>query len=192
MKKGSRVRNESPTSMEQVLLLNNSSRFTIREKYCKLSYKMRTFKNKGAILLLVWNTLVMTLPCYILTQTSWNGVHFISFLFILLIAGWLADVYFGRYKVICWSMWIMWVGSMLAAVSSVVSELVDSYTRISEKIKAAILIIQTIGLAGYQVNMLQFGIDQFPGASMNSINCKSYISWFIWTYFTGSIVMYKI
>ena len=146
---------------------------------------MRTFKNKGAILLLVWNTLVMNLPYYILTQTSWKGVHFISLLFILLIAGWLADVYFGRYKVIRWSMWIMWVASMLATVSSVVSQLVDSYARISEKVKAAILIIQTIGLAGYQSNMLQFGIDQFPDASTNAI--KSYISWFIWTYFTGSI-----
>ena len=187
MQKGSKISSKSPTSMEQVLLLN--SRFTMREKYCKLTYKIRTFKNKGAILLLVWNILVMNLLYFILTQTPWEGVHFIALLFTLLIAGWLADVYFGRYKVICWSMWIMWIASMLAAVSSVVAQLVDSYTRISEKVTAAIVFIQTIGLAGYQANILQFGIDQFPDAS----NCiKSFIIWFVWTYFTGGIAGHYI
>ena len=104
--------NKSSTSMEEVLL--QDSTFTIREKYCKLTYKIRTFKNKGAILLLIWNVLVINLLCYLLTETLLEGIHFIALLFTLPIAGWLADVYLGCYKVIQWSMWIMWVGSILA------------------------------------------------------------------------------
>jgi peptide/histidine transporter 3/4 len=164
--------------MEKVLL--QKSTFTMREKYCQLTYKIRTFKNKGATLLIVWNILVMNLLYYLLTQTSLEGVHFIALLFTLPIAGWLADVYLGRYKVIQWSMWIMWVGSMLATLSSVVAQSVDSYASISEKVTAAILVLQVIGFAGYHANIYQFGVDQFPDASTNAI--RSFISWFIWTY----------
>ena len=80
----------------------------------------------------------------------------------------------------------MWVGSMLATLSSVVAQLVDSYASdINDKVTAAILVLQTIGFAGYQANIYQFCIDQFPDASTNAI--KSFISWFIWTYLTGGI-----
>ncbi|MCG8621117.1 MAG: hypothetical protein MJE68_03810 [Proteobacteria bacterium] len=173
----------SQTLMEQVLLQN--SRFSMREKYCHLTYKIRTFKNKGATLLIVWNTLVMNVLYYLLTKTSLEGVHFIALLFTLPIAGWLADVYLGRYKVIQWSMWIMWVGSMLATLSSVVAQLVDNYASVNDKVTAAILVLQTIGFAGYQANIYQFGTNQFPDASTNAI--KSFISWFIWTYSVGGI-----
>jgi peptide/histidine transporter 3/4 len=174
--------------MEQVLM--QKSTFTIREKYCQLTYKIRTFKSKGATLLIVWNILVMNLPYYLLTQTSLEGVHSIALLFTLPIAGWLADVYLGRYKVIQWSMWIMWVGSMLATLSSVVALLVGSYASINKKVTAAILVLQAIGFAGYQANIYQFGIDQLLDASTNAI--KSFISWFVWTYFTGGIAGHYI
>ena len=126
------------TSMEQVLLQNSTSQFTMREKYCQLTYKIRMFKSKGVTLLIVRNTLVMNLLYYLLPQMSLQGVHFIALFFTLPIAGWLADVYLGRYKAIQWSMWIMWAGSMLATLSSVVAQLVDSYASINEKVTAAI------------------------------------------------------
>ena len=80
---------------------------------------------------------------------------------------------------------IMWVGSMLATLSSVVAQLVVSYASINDKVTAAILVLLTIGFAGYQANIYQFGIDQLPDASTNAI--KSFISWFIWTYSVGGI-----
>ena len=87
-------------------------------------------------------------------------------------------------------MWIMWVGSMLATLSSVVAQLVDSYASVNEKVTAAILVLQTIGFAGYQANICQFGIDQLPDASTNDI--KSFIIWFIWTYFSGGIASMNV
>ena len=50
------------------------------------------------------------------------------------------------------------------------------------------LILQSIGCGGYQANIFQFGIDQFPDASMNAI--KSFVIWFVWSYFTGGIAGY--
>ena len=84
----------------------------------------------------------------------------------------------------------MWVGSMLATLSSVVAQLVVSYASINDKVIAAILVLLTIGFAGYQANIYQFCIDQFPDASTNAI--KSFISWFIWTYSVGGIAGHYI
>ena len=126
IKDGIKINRECSSSqilMEQILLQNN--RFTMREKYCHLIYKIMRFKSKEATLLIIWSTLAMNLLYYLLTHTWLEGVHFIALLFTLPIAGWLVDVYLGRYKVIQWSMWIVWVGSMLATLSSVIAQLVD-------------------------------------------------------------------
>ena len=104
----------------------------MREKYCHLTFMIRIFKSKGATLLIVLNTLVMNLLYYLLTHTSLQGVHFIALLiFTLPIAGWLADMDLERYKKIQWSMWIMWVGSILATLNSLIAQLVDSYARLA-------------------------------------------------------------
>ena len=63
---------------------------------------------------------------------------------------------------------ITWFGSMLATLSSVVAQIVDGYASINKKVTPAILVLQTIGFAGYQTNIFQFGIDQFPDALMPS------------------------
>ena len=71
--------------------------------YCRLGYHPRILKNKGAIMVLVWNYMVAFTNNYII----WNVlkvrsyiVHFIvcGIVGILLpIAVWLADVRFGKY-----------------------------------------------------------------------------------------------
>ena len=71
--------------------------------YCRLGYHTRILKNKGAIMVLVWNYMVAFTNNYII----WNVlkvrsyiVHFIvcGIVGILLpIAVWLADVRFGKY-----------------------------------------------------------------------------------------------
>ena len=72
---------------------------------CKLKYRPRRLKNKGAILLLIWNLLVMFASKVVIVEvlkivhgnlaaTLVLGVTGLM----LPIAGWLADVHFGRYK----------------------------------------------------------------------------------------------
>ena len=77
--------------MEQVLLQNST--FTMREKYCHLTYKIRTFKSKRSHFTdHTEYPIVMNLLYYLLALTSQEGVHFIALLFMLPIAGWLVDV----------------------------------------------------------------------------------------------------
>ena len=95
---------------------------------CNLSCQIRKLKNKGAIIILVWNFFMVSASEYLIAYVQIPGgasVGTVALGFTLPLAGWLADIRFGRYKVIHWSMWIMWAASILATVSSVVSLLVD-------------------------------------------------------------------
>ena len=81
----------------------------------------------------------------------------------------------------------MWVGSMLATVSSVVAQMVDSYQHIHMYVLLVMLIIASAGLGGYMANVIQFGLDQLQDASTTEIT--AFISWFMWTYMSGGIVI---
>ena len=147
-------------------------------------------KTKGAILILVWNFLLMNVYNYpaVYDASIKHTIEIIALSFILPLAGWLADVHFGRYKVIRWSMWIMWVGSMLATVSSIVGQLADhSYSKVFELLTVASFFIATIGFGGYAGNIIQFGMDQLQDASTTEIT--AFLSWFVWTYFSSYIVL---
>ena len=156
---------------------------------CKFTYRARCFKNKGALLLLVWNSLTMALFQFLSVHIYIipNAQYLLSIV-IMPIAGWLADVYCGRYKVIYCGMWIMWIASVLATLSSVVEQLVSSYDNSeTSKIVAILLVVfQVIGLASFQTNILQFGLDQLYDASTDEI--ISFIQWFCWTYCLGYIL----
>ena len=144
---------------------------------CKPSYRIRNLKNKGAIMILVWNFLVVSVSDYLITFVQIPGgasIGTVALGFTLPFAGWLADVYFGWYKVIRWSMWIMWVGSMLTTTTSVVAQLVDSYYSIFNYISITIFIIVAISFGGYQANIIQFGLDQLQDASAIEITAGMY------------------
>ena len=114
-----------------------------------------------------------------IVQLTPKSEYFTPLLFFTMpIAGWLSDVHFGGYKVIYWSMWIMWIASILAAVSCTVAQLVSSYvnSRASNIIFLVLFAFQAVGFGGYQANILQFGLDQLYDASTNEI--ISFISWY--------------
>ena len=151
---------------------------------CKFLYQRRKLKNKGAIVVIVWNYLVTSLVSYLINYASDYKPYYIACSIILPFAGWLADVYLGRYRVIRWSMWIMWIASVLATVSSVVAQMVNSYQHLHTSISFALFIIASVGLGGYWANVIQFGLDQLQDASTTEIT--AFISWFMWTYMSGS------
>ncbi len=131
--------NESNSgSLEDILQLSNRSHSARdRFKMCCRPYRIRRLKNKGALLILIWNHLVLSVFHYLILNPyvlhpSW---HYITYNIIwgltLPITGWLADVYLRRYNVICWSMFIMWIASVLVVASSVLSQFVESYYSIN-------------------------------------------------------------
>ena len=111
---------------------------------CKPTYKPRIVKNKGAISVLVWNYLIMNVYG-LLAQYVDSGYEFriwlVAFGLTPPIAGWLGDAYIGRYKVIRCSVWIMWIATVLATVSSVIVQLVGKYSCIDTKVQLVLLVI---------------------------------------------------
>ena len=142
-------------------------------------------------MVLIWNYLVTTLFYYLASHVPEFDYrsYFIVCCFTLPFAGWLADVYVGRYKMIRWSIWIMWAASVLATVSSVAEEMVNShrYQYIHTKVLLVLLIIASVGLGGFWANVIQFGLDQLQDASTTEIT--AFISWLIWTYMSSGIVI---
>ena len=160
-------------------------------------YRARRVRSKGAVLVLMWSLLTM------LTQTSVK-VEVISKLLgafnfelvsgvvtavLYLFAGWLADVYFGRYKVMKVSIWVMWLGSVFGTLLLVIYSLssLDSLKYISVVVAYACI---TIGSIGFIVNAVPFGTDQMLGASSEEIS--SFIHWFVWAYYTGQASGYMV
>ena len=148
-------------------------------------YKMRKLKNKGAIIVLVWNFFTVSVTRYLIAFL----VPFVleeatvALGLTLPFAGWLADIRFGRYKVIRWSMWIMWIASMLATTSFVIEQFVPGYHNTDTLISQIITFILAAGFGGYQANAIQFGLDQLYDASTTEIT--AFITWYVWTYYSN-------
>ena len=191
---GSKSAGSISESMEDILQLSNRSHSPRDglKMCCRPTYQIRRLRNKGALLILVWNNLVLSVFYYLsmrphVIHPPWH-MYSITWALSLPMAGWLADVYLGRYKEICWSILIMWIASVLVVASSVLSQLVEHYNR--KYITIILLIIMSIGFGGYQANIVLFGIDQLQDASTDEIT--SFISWYMCTCFSGTILIFFI
>ena len=181
------------TPLRQVSLL--SSEFTTKERLgicCKPFFQFRRLKNKGAILVLVWNYLCISLLSFYQKIGQGLPVALISTEIIALgltlsIAGWIADVHFGRYRVIYLSIWIMWAALMLTTVSSVLTKAVVSYASIHRYVDGVFGIIVAVGFGGFQANIIQFGLDQLHDSSTKEI--ASFILWYVWTFYSSPFVV---
>ena len=100
--------------------------------------------------------------------------------FTLTLAGWLANIHFGRYKMIRWSMWIMWIASTLATVNSVMEQIIPDHHNTFTVISYILSFILAFGFGGYQANIIQFGLDQLQDASTTEIT--AFITWYVCTY----------
>ena len=177
--------------LEDVSLLNPDNIAIIKEHLkicCKPVYHPRRFKSKGALLILVWNFLCMSvlhLLCNKLYEKFMSKAWVIIIVvgITLVIAGWLADTRIGRYKVVSASIWIMWIAAVIAMISSITgfvySSQFENYHDINKTVLHVILCIMGIGLGGFLVNIIQLGLDQLHDASTNEI--KSFIVWYVWT-----------
>ena len=99
-----------------------------------------------------------------------------------LFAGSLADVYFGRYKVMKVCIWIMWLGNVCGTLL-----LMIHFLSPHDVLKYVSIVVAYIGAAigssGLIINAIPFGTDQMLGASSEEIS--SFIHWFVWAMYTG-------
>ena len=175
--------------------LQDVSIFTTKEQFqlcCKPTYKPRRVKNKGAIFVLIWNYLIMN-EFYLLSQYPTHTSEYkmviwqVAFGLTLPVAGWLADICIGRYKVIRSSVWIMWIATVLATVSSVTAQLVGEYSSIDSNVQLVLVVFMAIGRGAFQANIIQFGMDQLHDALTTEIT--SFIIWYAWTTLSAGIVV---
>ena len=105
------------------------------------------------------------------------------------VAGWLADTHAGRYKVIRISVWIMWIATALAVISSVIAQLVlaHEFNNIDKTVRLVLIVFMAIGFGGYQANIIQFGMDQLYDALSTEI--QSFIVWYVCTVLSAGIIV---
>ena len=94
--------------------------------------------------------------------------------------GWIADVYWGRYKMIKRSLFTMWLTTIGFCLVSVIPDYLPHANTIKE-VANAILLMIFLSLGGLQVNIIQFGVDQLTDASSNSIT--AFANWYVWVFY---------
>ena len=170
---------------------------------CKLAYRVRWLKNRGAILIIIWSLLVMSVY-HLFTEgyrqqllqnpfnVNWTGLVMWCMALLFPIGGWLADTRFGRYKVIHYSMWIMWTGMILATLAELLLASMGNNCPNSIKITIylSLCILTAIGLGGFLSNIIHLGVDQLIDASASEIT--SFISWYTLTLYVSGTFLHFI
>ena len=173
-------------------------------KWALKQYRFRFFRSRGALLVLLWNTLTHALVSLINEQLfhiyhgfdSYHANAHFRYLSVLPyalagvmypLAGFLADVYIGRYKMLCGSVVIVYVGLVLGTaveLAVIATDGSDYKTYGCRFLVMNILVccLLLVGLAGFQSTVIQFGTDQLLGSSSNALS--SFIHWFV---FSGSL-----
>ena len=169
---------------------SNIATNSLSNKACIHSYKTRLFRNKAALMILQW-VFTATLNFFIAVQITYkyNTIYIGGALALSAPIALVADIYLGRYKVIQYSMRLLWIAVI---ASNTITALQYYYVK-NIATSSILMVFTTIGVAGSAgilVNSLQFGIDQLTDASSSEIT--SYISWGAWNFMlactTGAIV----
>ena len=111
-------------------------------------------------------------------------------LFLVPLAGLIADVYFGRYKIIKCSLWIMWCIIIVHVVVMILNHtFLEKFRHIFYGVYAVFIVLIVISWTGFQANIIQLGIDQLYDSSSQEI--VAYIVSYVWT-FSASEVMIQL
>ena len=159
-----------------------------------MKYKLRYFYSKGAFLVLVWMMLITSALSFLYRMFNKSGgiptyLQYKDQRFLLLpiiafipIAGSLADVRYGNFKVFKFGALLLFVSAVLTCICVIIKDKRVHPTVTMVAITAAILIMY-LGVSACIVTALQLGLDQMPDAS--SDNIISFIKWFIFSALLG-------
>ena len=164
----------------------------------KCKYRVRWFSSKGAFLVLLWillltiafNLIVKTVTLHrhslVLLAQYFLGPIILAFVCAPL-SGWLADAKLGNYKMFRFGVVLSFISAVLNCLILILKALVWESNYLLEGIRLfAILSIFAFGCCACIVTALPLGLDQMPDASSSSIT--SFIAWFVFTFFIGSLV----
>ncbi len=92
------------------------------------------------------------------------------------IMGVVADTYIGRHRMIHVSLWLFWLAYGLLAIALSLTNVLKSSPVIHYVIPIAAFVLLSVGAAGFEVNIIPYGMDQLQGAS--SVEMSSYFYWY--------------
>ena len=159
---------------------------------CCCGYRLRRVRSKAAVLVLVWSILVYT--AYLSSVTTVNAllrellepvsntVEAVGQIIVYLLAVWLADVYFGRYKVIRTSLWLMLISSVLGVIALIIRyQVSESDTALRYSALLLVYIFNNVGFASFLANAVAFGTDQLVESPGEDIS--AFVDWFVWAWY---------
>ena len=129
----------------------------------------------------------------VVVTMSIGGYALIGLMFMLYpIGGLIADLRYGRYKVIKMSLLKNWVGAIVVSVLGVLFS-ADVYRafhdygfRLATRVACSFfLVVFWLGNGGFQSNAVQFGLDQLLDASSEELSL--FLHWFVWTEQIGEL-----
>ena len=110
------------------------------------------------------------------------------------LSGFLADVYCGHYKAVTISFVILWIAMFFTSIVMVMTYFEDKSDWSQEMLKKFLilfvvlsLILLIVGLASYQANIIQLGLDQLLEAPSESLGL--FVHWLMWSHSLGSVVI---
>ena len=159
---------------------------SLPNKACIHSYKTRLFRNKAALMILQW-VFTASLNLFIIVQIfdMYNTIYVVGALALSAPIALVTDIYLGRYKVIQYSMRLLWI-AVIASNTIIALQYYVVKNAATSNILTVFTTIGVAGSAGIIVNSLQFGIDQLTDASSSEIT--SFISWYTWNFILASTI----
>ena len=119
---------------------------------------------------------------------SLGGVVLILTALLFPIGGWMADAQIGRYRMIHYSIWTMWIGTIFIVAGEIFASVSDTYNKaIKEYVIYVMFAIIALGFGGFQSNIIQLGVDQLTDASSTEIT--SFITWYVLILFVSGITL---
>ena len=131
------------------------------------SYKVRLFRSKAALVPLLWVFTASLSISFAYSESffgKYRAVYFGGAVALFAPIALLADIYLGRYKVIQYSMRLLWIAMIVSNTIIAVQNYVGYIQAVSYTL-IVFIIVGEAGSAGILVNSLQFGIDQLTDAS---------------------------
>ena len=183
-----------------------------------LSYKLRTFSSRGALLVLMVNFLVSA--GYGIPAGNGNAYHFyedphsirhdqiypdepswqlrdiVPVVFwspAILVLGLLADIRFGRRAMVMFGIVLLWLAVIADCIRVTVFYYSPHFPHKNEIFHTVFLIdavLCYVATAAFLVNSVQLAIDQLVDASAEQIT--SFIQWFMFSYFLGAWVFTQL
>ena len=177
-----------------------------------LTYKLRKFYSKEALLLLILNFLVSA--GYAVPAGNGNGYHFyegptnsqhvakypdeptwwirdiIPILIwspAILLLGLLADIRYGRRRIVMFGIILLWVVVIVDCIRATVYYYTPHFLHKDEIFHAIFLVdavLSYIATAAFLVNSVQLAIDHLSDPSADEVS--SLIKWYVFTYFFGA------